>query len=52
MSSGLTRRLHELEEEYARERAILFPIRMVWIEEDTGARKNQIGTVPPARDEM
>jgi len=35
MSTTLTRRLHELEEEYARERAILFPIRVVWIEDRT-----------------
>ena len=33
MSSGLTRRLEELEEEYAREQAILFPVRMFWIDE-------------------
>ena len=37
MSSGLTRRLLELEDEYAREQAILFPVRMYWIDEETGS---------------
>jgi hypothetical protein len=48
MSSGLTRRLLELEDEYAREQAILFPVRMYWIDEETG---DTVGTEEGSNEE-